>query len=59
MNAFDLAGLDDDQPTDLGQAQADWLRAVTRREIRLEVSAPEPYDPRIDDVDTRDLAMGC
>jgi hypothetical protein len=59
MNERDLAGLHDDQPTDLGQEQAAWLQAVMRREIRLEVSGPEPHDPRIVDVDSRDLAMGC
>jgi hypothetical protein len=62
MNEPQTNPLDDDQPTDVGQAQADWLRSVMRREIRLQVSAPagpEDHDPRILDVDASEVAMGC
>ena len=59
MDGRQYPELDDDRPTEAGQAQAAWLRAVVSREIRLEVSAPEPHDPRIVDVDAPDLAMGC
>jgi hypothetical protein len=40
-------------------AQAEWLQAVMRGKIHLQVSTPEPHDPRIVDVDARELAMGC
>jgi hypothetical protein len=59
MNTDQNTALADEQPTDVGQEQAAWLQAVVRREIRLEVSDAEPHDPRIVDVDARELAMGC
>jgi predicted DNA-binding protein (UPF0251 family) len=70
MTITQINALADEQTTDYGQEQAAWLRAVMRREIRLEVAAArarladaiapsETHDPRIVDVDARDLAMGC
>jgi hypothetical protein len=59
MHGTEITALDDAQPTEVGEAQAAWLRAVMRRHIRLEVAAQEPHDPRLVDVDARDLAMGC
>jgi hypothetical protein len=59
MNEPQINARDDEQPTDVRQAQAAWLRVVMRREMGREVSAPEPHDPRILDVDASELAMGC